>query len=283
MRVERVGEPAVFLGRVAQHLLRDEARHNLHFGICDSLIEHQGAYAEFSLWLVEDDGEPVAAALMTPPYNLVVTQPTAEGALGLLARTLHDEGVALPGVTGAVPEVQEFVGAWEKVSGARGHQRMAQRIYQLTSVREIPGVNGGMRPATGQDRDLLRLWVSAFTKEALDDEDDERTARTLDLRLGDGGGGLFLWEDGRPVSLAGHAGQTPNGVRVGPVYTPPEDRRRGYATALVAALSVRLLDEGNRFCFLYTDLANPTSNSIYQVIGYEPICDSAEYVFEDAG
>lgn len=233
--------------------------------------------------MIEDDGVPVAAALMTPPYNLVVTQPTADGALGLLAAMLHDEGVALPGVTGAVPEVQEFVGAWEKVSGARGRRRMAQRIYRLRSVREAPGVNGGMRPATLEDRDLLRSWVSAFSREALGDEDDERIERTLDLRLGQGGGGLFLWEDGRPVSLAGHAGRTPNGVRVGPVYTPPEDRRRGYATALVAALSARLLDDGNRFCFLYTDLANPTSNSIYQVIGYEPICDSAEYVFEGAG
>ena len=75
-----------------------------------------------------------------------------------------------------------------------------------------------------------------------------------------------------PVSLAGHAGETPNGARVGPVYTPPELRGRGYASALTAALTEQLL-ERRRFCFLFTDLANPTSNSIYQRIGYRPVTD----------
>jgi predicted GNAT family acetyltransferase len=63
------------------------------------------------------------------------------------------------------------------------------------------------------------------------------------------------------------------------VYTPPGRRGRGYATALVAALSAELLAAGRRFCFLYTDLANPTSNRIYQRIGYERVCDSAEIRF----
>jgi hypothetical protein len=84
------------------------------------------------------------------------------------------------------------------------------------------------------------------------------------------------------VSLVGWGGATPNGVRVGPVYTPPDLRRRGYATALTAAVSADLLAAGKRFCFLYTDLANPTSNRIYMSIGYEPVCDSVDYVFESA-
>ena len=79
---------------------------------------------------------------------------------------------------------------------------------------------------------------------------------------------------------AGFGGRTPNGARVGPVYTPPEFRRRGYASAVVAGVSRRLLDEGRRYCFLYTDLANPTSNRIYQDIGYEPACDSRDYRFQ---
>jgi predicted GNAT family acetyltransferase len=89
-----------------------------------------------------------------------------------------------------------------------------------------------------------------------------------------------LWEDPQPVSLAGFGGWTPTGVRIGPVYTPPELRRRGYASALTAELSAQLLAGGLRYCFLYTDLANPTSNRIYQAIGYELVCDSADYAFD---
>jgi hypothetical protein len=73
---------------------------------------------------------------------------------------------------------------------------------------------------------------------------------------------------------------TPNGIRIGPVYTPPEHRRRGYGSAVTAAVSARHLSAGRRFCFLYTDLENSTSNKIYVDIGYEPVCDSVDYAFE---
>ena len=83
----------------------------------------------------------------------------------------------------------------------------------------------------------------------------------------------------RPVSLAGFGSLTPNGIRIGSVYTPPEHRNRGYGTAVTAAVSQLLLERGHRFCFLYTDLANPTSNAISARIGYEPVCDSRELAF----
>ena len=92
-------------------------------------------------------------------------------------------------------------------------------------------------------------------------------------------GSLFLWEDRDPVSMAAGMAETPNGIRVGYVYTPPEARRRGYASACVAALSQHYLDQGRRFCFLYTDLANPTSNAIYQRMGYYPVSDIDDYNF----
>jgi predicted GNAT family acetyltransferase len=89
-----------------------------------------------------------------------------------------------------------------------------------------------------------------------------------------------LWEHDEPVSLAGYGGPTPSGIRIGPVYTPPELRGRGYATVLTAELSRLLLQGGRRFCFLFTDLANPTSNSIYQRIGYRPVADVNQWAFE---
>ena len=93
-------------------------------------------------------------------------------------------------------------------------------------------------------------------------------------------GRLFLWEDQGTVSMAAGMSETPNGIRVGFVYTPPEARRHGYASACVSALSQHYLDHGRQFCFLYTDLANPTSNAIYQRIGYQPVCDVEDYNFE---
>ena len=91
---------------------------------------------------------------------------------------------------------------------------------------------------------------------------------------------LVLWEvEGTAVSMAGFAGRTPNGIRVAWVYTPPENRGKGFAGACVAALSQKLLDDGRKFCFLYTDLANPISNHVYLKIGYEPVTDATVYSF----
>jgi predicted GNAT family acetyltransferase len=283
MDVRRVPDPREFLDAASQLLLSDEPRHNLLFGVTSHLIDVPGTYPEFHLWVVEDEGETVEVALMTPPFNLLIARPAHADALEALAADLVDEGISPPGVTGAVPEVEGFVEAWERTTGATSRRRMAQGIYQLSAVSSVGSVPGGMRRATGADRDLVRSWVRAFTEEALDESAGDRSDDAfVDRRLEGIGGKLYLWEDGRPVSLAGHSARTPNGVRVGPVYTPPELRRRGYASALVAALSASLIADGNRFCFLYTDMANPTSNRIYQAIGYRFVCSSADYAFEPA-
>ena len=108
-------------------------------------------------------------------------------------------------------------------------------------------------------------------------DDDGRHDRSVDARLAGGAEGFSLWEaDGRPVSLVCFGGPTPTGIRIGPVYTPPEHRGHGYASALTAEVSAQQLAGGRSFCFLYTDLGNPTSNAIYMRIGYERVCDSRE-------
>ena len=139
-----------------------------------------------------------------------------------------------------------------------------------------------MRLADASDRELLLAWVGAFAgrRYARDPRRPRAPSGSIDARLAGGDAGFALWEaGGRPVSLVGFGGPTPNGIRIGPVYTPPELRGRGYASALTAQLSQRQLDCGRRFCFLYTDLANPTSNAIYMRIGYEQVCDSRELAF----
>ena len=264
--------------------MRDEARHNLIFGICGTLLEAPDAYRGFHLWTVENGGDVVWAGLMTPPFNIVVAQPTQADAAGFAAETLHEQGVSLPGVTGAHPEVDDFAARWERLTGVARRLRMAHGVYALRTVRPPRAVDGGMRLATDSDRPLLTEWMRAFTAEATPaDSPHLDTEEIVHRRLRASRGGFALWDDaGETVSLSGFGGETPTGVRIGPVYTPPALRRRGYASALVAEVSRRLLDDGRDYCFLYTDLANPTSNRIYQDVGYERVCDSAEYVFEDA-
>jgi predicted GNAT family acetyltransferase len=142
-----------------------------------------------------------------------------------------------------------------------------------------------MRAATTDDRALLLEWFNAFSAEALPDSRDDpgRTEHVVDRRLASPEPRLFLWERGSPVCLVGAGGLTPNGIRIGPVYTPREHRGHGYGTALTAAVSALQLERGRTFCFLYTDLSNPTSNAIYRRVGYEQVCEAAEFRFEPAG
>jgi uncharacterized protein len=283
MDVRAASDPVGFLDAAGPLLLADEARHNLILGLAGTLRDRPGLYEEFRLWVVENDGRPVAAALQTPPFNLVLARPAREDALQALADAVADDGVDLPGVVGALPEADRFADAWGVRRGTSRRQRRAQRIYRVRRVRPPAGVPGRARVATAEDRSLLVAWIAGFAKEAHGDTPapgDDDPGKHVDARLSDEHGGFLLWEeDGRPVSVAGWGGPTPNGMRVGPVYTPPDRRSRGYASAVTAALSQQQLAAGRSFCFLYTDLANPTSNKIYVEIGYEPVCDSVDYAF----
>jgi hypothetical protein len=177
-----------------------------------------------------------------------------------------------------------FAEAWRDLTGQSFHKRMAERLYRLDKVTPPSGVPGQMRRAVESDRDLLARWLREFQLEAFgeaDDESVERNVRNI-LTLPPEYRGVHLWEDPGPVSFTGYGGLTPNSMRIGPVYTPREFRGKGYASACVAAVSQHLLDSGRKFCTLFTDLANPTSNKIYMRIGYEAVCDVDEYKFEAA-
>jgi predicted GNAT family acetyltransferase len=134
-----------------------------------------------------------------------------------------------------------------------------------------------------RDRDLIYRWFSEFAEEATPGHhrDDARTNAIIDSRLAARSGGFWLWEDGEPVSYSGHTDLPGVGSRIGPVYTPPAFRGRGYATRLVAELSSARLGLGDPACFLFTDLANPISNGIYAKIGYVKLCEAEEYALRE--
>jgi uncharacterized protein len=281
--VVRIEDPAEFLREAGPLLLADEARHNLILGIAGNLAD--GFYEEHRLWLVRDGGRPAAVALRTPPYNLILARPASDGALEALVDGI--EGEPLPGVIAAQPETAAFAERWCALTGATARTTLHQGIYELDRVEEPPRPPGGVRVADESDRDLVVRWFAAFADEVphFGGPGRDNAERAVDRRFAVTTSGFLLWEDGgEVVSLAGWGGPTPNGIRIGPVYTPPELRGRGYATALTAELSEQLLDGrlfpgGRRFCFLYTDLANPTSNAIYERIGYRRVCESAEIAF----
>jgi uncharacterized protein len=278
VNVRRLDDPIEFLERAGPLLLADEARHNLLLGIVGTLRDHPSFYPEHFLWLAGDD-HVEGAAVRTPPYSLVLAQPRSPGALEALAAGIEHD---LPGVVGAQPEVEGFAHAWTARTGGAPRTVRGQGVYRLDRVEPAPPVPGRMRDATAEDRAQLIAWWDAFSDEALgDDAVGFGSERAVDQRFEAESGGIAIWDDGGTVSFAAYGNPTPHGVRIGPVYTPPEHRRRGYASALTAAVSERLLHT-YRFCFLFTDLANPTSNRIYERIGYRRVCEAAEIAFTRA-
>ena len=280
--VVRYGTPRAFLDSVEPFLLRDEACHNLLLGAPARLIARGSNVEDVYLAAAFDHGEVAGAARITPPYRLALSQTTRPGAVRALAEDVVTLRPAPPGVIGPDPVAAEFVVVWQEITGEHGRRALHERIHRLDAVRPVPRPPGSMRPAEDADRPLLLDWLRAFGAEAFgeDNRPPGEAETVLDTRLSGSGEGLVLWDDGGPRCIAGYAGPTRHGVRVGPVYTPPEHRGRGYATGCVAELSGLLLERGRRFCMLFTDLANATSNRIYQRIGYEPVCDVAEYRFE---
>ena len=285
MAIRRFRDVAVFYRHAEAFYAAHEAENNLPLGILTSRIaQPERVEPDIYLATAEHDGAIIAAAVRTPPYNLVVSLiPRADllpSAIAALAADAHAVYGSMRGVLGPATESLAFARQWQCAAGATFAIGTRERAYQLDTVIPPTGVSGSMRRATEADRDLLIRWLDAFNREAIPDGVHEDPTGYIDAALSSPARDLFLWEDGgAPVTLVGHSGNTPHGARVGPVYTPPALRRRGYASACTAAASQALLDAGRRFCFLFTNLANPTSNHIYQTIGYRPICDVDEYRF----
>jgi predicted GNAT family acetyltransferase len=277
MTLTSFGDASEFLDAARNFLMTREAANNLMLGLALRFAERKQETEEHYYAVVrDDDGAVVAAAIMTPPFHLVLTDAPPE-AVEMVARDLLASGRTLPGVL-APPAIAMRMGElWSAETGGRFERAMAQRIYEIEEVIEPRPVGGELRRIGPGDRELAIDWLMAFGAEVGLPGTREGAERAADALIAEERG--YLWEDGHPVSMAAWAGPTPGGVRIHAVYTPPELRGGGYASACVAGLSRLLLDSGKRACFLFTDLANPTSNTIYQRIGYRPVCDIDHYRF----
>jgi uncharacterized protein len=271
-----------FADLVLPLLARDEALHNLHLGVLDAVLT--GRFGEAVLAAALDDrGEATDVVIRTPPHPLLVAAGGATAAREALLRWLLERDPDLPAVVGPLPDVAAAAAWWAARRGVVARRPMHQGIYALQAVRPGERAAGRARLAEARDRDTVVPWLVDFQLEALRRQEVPADALFASL-LDDAVRRLFLWEDpdGAVVAMAGRSGRTPTGVRIGPVYTPPDRRGRGYGEAVVAAVARRELDEGARACFLFTDLTNGASNRLYGRVGYAFVGESAEIRFDAA-
>jgi len=277
MNLQRYPSAAAFLEVAGPFLLRAEAENSLILGIAGDLARGAGPGATTAYFATVRDGEEIClCAFSSVPSKVGLTQASDRAALPLLATDVIEACPGMQVVLGPEPTALSFAGLVAKQLGTIPRPWMSQRIHELRAVEPLPDLPAGrLRPADIGDMGLLTQWVAEFMVHAGEQGDAAEVARDRISR-----GLLHVWEDGEVVSMAAWTGQTPNGVRISLVYTPESLRGRGYATACVAALSRKML-QVNRYCCLYTDLANPTSNAIYYRIGYRPVCDAAVYSVRD--
>ncbi|MGC9544068.1 GNAT family N-acetyltransferase [Streptomyces sp. UG1] len=230
---------------------------------------------------LELSGQVRAAYFRTPPHRLSVTPLTPDEADALAAH-LAALGHRIPGVVAARETAEAFAAAWRRHAGARGTVVQRQRLYRLgnlTVPQPVPA--GRARVAVKADREQLIRWHDEFV-EAAGNHTSRAATVWADSRIAYGGVTFWESEDGTPLAMAGVTPVVAGQVRVTPVYTPAPLRGRGYAGAVTAAVSRAVLASGIRELVLFTDLANRTSNSLYQRIGYRPVADFAAYDFRGA-
>ncbi|MFL6145226.1 MAG: GNAT family N-acetyltransferase [Labedaea sp.] len=256
--------------------LGDPVRHTVALTVIRRLVDAPVPDDTRPILLTSWDRDRITGAtIRLPPWPLVASG-IPEQAIHAIVAVLRERDPEMPGINGPRDIAEPVAAAWSKLTGAPGKETMASRLYRLAQL-DAPVVPGRPRLGTEADVPLLAGWRRAMQLEVFGQEREPGRAVSNVLRMMALGNGLLLWErDGHIVSHAGVGVPIQGMSRVGPVYTPPEQRGRGYGSAVTAAATQWALDAGAEHVLLFTDLANPTSNAIYQRIGYRAVYDSTE-------
>ena len=260
-----------------------ESENNLPLGLAYALAKdplHYGSEPALLLSVLEQDSV-LGAAVMTPPRRIILSKfvANAKEAIAHLVRHLLATDASIPGVVGPASAAQAFAACWaEAVPSAAPKETTRMRVFEACTVADVPLAAGELRLASMDDHPLMAQWTDAFSQEALGEPADlDKAEKSTERFIADGQ--LYLWDCNGPVSIAKTTRPMRNGITVTAVYTPSEQRNKGYATSCVASLTKKLLSERYSFCSLFADQANPTSNSIYMKIGYVPLGDALEIDF----
>jgi uncharacterized protein len=283
MSVVRHSDPMAFLAAASPIFGRDEALASSYAAFAAGLIRNPPAEAESVYLATIDSGDLLGAAVLRGPSGLWIGASDPDAAVAFaedLFTQQREQAPAPQGVVGIRSACDAFAHRWCALSGRRHEVRVHLRNHKLVRVEPVPRPSGAVRVATADDI----AWVSGaqhdFITEIQLPEDPARLRAMIPRRIEQGQ--IWIWDDAGAVAMAGWTDAPPDAARVAPVYTPPQARGHGYATALVAELSQSLLDRGRKCLFLITDLANPISNSIYAKIGYRPQSELFHFDFIDA-
>ncbi|REB08097.1 GNAT family N-acetyltransferase [Sporosarcina sp. BI001-red] len=281
MEIVNFNDPLVFAAKAEQTLSEGEDVFSLFNGVLQAI--KAGMVEEPFMATAELEGHVIALFQMTPPFplNMIFTdEQHMDSAIDGLTNYLLSNNIPLPSIISLKPWAERFADSWTAKTQQPSKIIMDQGLYRLDKVDEtLEKSPGTRRLAKESDKPLLEKWHLGFIEdtkmpEVTPEQSTEWVARTIERQE------IVLWEDnGIPVACAKHARPTQNSITVSFVYTPSEHRRKGYARTLVADFSAELLKQ-YQFCILYTDMLNPTSNKIYQEIGYRKIADSVQLGFE---
>jgi predicted GNAT family acetyltransferase len=265
-------DPDWVLAEAGVFLTSEPVLHNLILSLLHQRVEkpEPGRY-----WMAKEGDEVVGVVFQSPLDFFATVTPMEFEAVSSVVDAIVDAGVTLPGVSGTAGTAAQFAGQWTERTKSAAIPLQGLRIYEAADIQKPANVSGRFRQAGLEDRDLVVEWMRQFSDEVGQPGTDP--ASTVDRKLP--AGQFWLWDDGGPVSMAGHSKTVEGVVRVSAVFTPQAKRTHGYAGACVAELSEQICDRGCR-PILYTDLGNPVSNSIYRRIGYRAVAESLLYKFE---
>ena len=272
MEIRTFTDPDEFWAVAEPAVLAEPVRHSVLASVVDSVRRDPGVYPRHTFYAALRPGRLPFVAHHTPPFPFHLPQADAEAAT-TLADVVHAEGVRPGGAGGDEHSALAFAERWCTLTGQA--PRIAMRLGQY----DLPGparlqwpVPGAARPAAARDEPLVADWMTAFHSEL----GLPGTGRGSRLAIADGR--ILLWSDPDPVAMAVASAPAGGVTRISFVYTPPEHRGYGYASAVTASISERQREQGLR-CMLYTDLANPTSNGIYAAIGYRRLSETVDVEF----
>jgi RimJ/RimL family protein N-acetyltransferase len=266
-------DPEFVLRSAEEFLSSEPVLHNMILSILHARL----ASGDPGRYWIAFHGEKAVGVVLQSPLDFPATlTPMESRAVLAIVDAIAEAGVTLPGVNGDAATAASFAGQWGERRKSAATPLMGMRLYELLELGEVPRTDGQLRQADPSDRGLMIEWTRAFQNEIGESANDTelRVDRGLAARQ------LWVWDqNGETTSMAVSREPVQGVVRLSGVYTPPEKRKHGYAAACVHALS-KHLRAGGRRCVLYTDLANPTSNSIYRRIGYRAVAEALRYRFE---
>ena len=270
--VTRSDDPSWVLDHAGAFLASDPVRHNIIL----TLLHARVAHPEPGRYWIAGSGSQVAGVVLQSPLEFHATlTPMAPEVVAAVVDRIASDGVELPGVNGEAATAAHFAGCWTERTKAAAIPYQGLRLYQLGEVMDLPPAPGRLRLGTVEDRELVIDWVRRFQTEI----GEHLTDAGVMVDQWQPAGQLWIWDTGTAVSMAVTRDAVESVVRIAAVYTPRDLRQRGYAGSCVSELSRRIRARVQR-PILYTDLGNPTSNSLYRRIGFIAVAEALRYRFE---